>query len=262
MMVYAELVLHGCIWGSLYVLGALGLNLIYGVMKVLNIAHGELVMLGGYATFQRLQGAGRAPGPAAGDERAVSARGSRVHVAVAAREVAAPDAVVVLNIMPAGLYLTRQLRELGIEPKIYFMLIGPAYEKEFRAPLGRLAEGVLENGDWHPDLPFPGAKEFAAQFRGKAGKAVSFDAAFGWMGAQILAQAVEKAGTLDRAKITETLRRQEFMTVGGPYRYDEHGVNELQDRQNFLVQVQGGERVIVWPGAYATAKLRFPVFQR
>lgn len=172
-----------------------------------------------------------------------------------------PDAVVVLNIMPAGLYLTRQLREMGITPKLYFTLIGPAYQKEFREPLGRLAEGVLENGDWHPDLPFPGAKEFAAQFQARAGKAVSFDAAFAWIGAQILEQAVEKAGTLDRAKITETLHRQEFTTVGGPYRYDDNGVNKLQERQNFLVQVQGGERVIVWPAQYAKAKLRFPVFQ-
>lgn len=48
---YWELVVHGCIWGSLYALAALGLNLIYGVMKILNVAHGELVMLGAYTTF-------------------------------------------------------------------------------------------------------------------------------------------------------------------------------------------------------------------
>lgn len=174
---------------------------------------------------------------------------------------AQPDALVVLNIMPAGLYLTRQMREMGIAPNLYFMLIGPAYEKEFREPLGPLAEGILENGDWHPDLPFPGAREFAERYRARARKEYSFDAAFAYMAGQVLEQAVEKAGTLDRAKITEVLHREEFATIGGAYRYDERGVNKLQDRQNFLVQVQGGQRVIVWPPAYAKAKLRFPVFQ-
>jgi branched-chain amino acid transport system permease protein len=61
MTVYLELALHGCIWGSLYVLGALGLNLIYGVMKVLNIAHGELVMLGAYATYWMVTLTGLSP---------------------------------------------------------------------------------------------------------------------------------------------------------------------------------------------------------
>lgn len=61
MSVYFELALHGGIWGSLYVLGALGLNLIYGVMKVLNIAHGELVMLGAYATYWLFTLAGISP---------------------------------------------------------------------------------------------------------------------------------------------------------------------------------------------------------
>lgn len=37
--------------GALYGLLALGLNVIYGAMRLLNIAHGELVMLGGYVVF-------------------------------------------------------------------------------------------------------------------------------------------------------------------------------------------------------------------
>ena len=36
---------------ALYALVAMGLNLVYGTMRLLNIAHGELVMLGGYITY-------------------------------------------------------------------------------------------------------------------------------------------------------------------------------------------------------------------
>jgi len=37
--------------GCIYILLATGLNLIFGVMKVVNFAHGELLMLGAYVTF-------------------------------------------------------------------------------------------------------------------------------------------------------------------------------------------------------------------
>jgi branched-chain amino acid transport system permease protein len=41
----------GVLLGSLYGLAAAGLSLVFGVLKVLNVAHGELIMLGGYAAF-------------------------------------------------------------------------------------------------------------------------------------------------------------------------------------------------------------------
>ena len=37
--------------GSLYALVALGLNLVYGTLRLLNVAHGDLVMLGAYGAF-------------------------------------------------------------------------------------------------------------------------------------------------------------------------------------------------------------------
>jgi branched-chain amino acid transport system permease protein len=41
----------GLLLGGLYGLAAAGLSLIFGVLKVLNVAHGELIMVGGYAAF-------------------------------------------------------------------------------------------------------------------------------------------------------------------------------------------------------------------
>lgn len=42
---------NGIVIGSIYALIAIGLSLIFGVMKVINFAHGELYMLGAYVTF-------------------------------------------------------------------------------------------------------------------------------------------------------------------------------------------------------------------
>ncbi len=46
-----QVVISGLLSGGLYALVALGLALIFGVMRVINIAHGTLLMLGAYTTF-------------------------------------------------------------------------------------------------------------------------------------------------------------------------------------------------------------------
>ena len=46
-----ELLTSGLITGGIYALVGLGLNLQYGLMRILNIAHGEFLMLGAYATW-------------------------------------------------------------------------------------------------------------------------------------------------------------------------------------------------------------------
>jgi branched-chain amino acid transport system permease protein len=48
---WLELVASGLITGGVYALVALGLNLQYGLMRVLNIAHGEFLMLGAFLTW-------------------------------------------------------------------------------------------------------------------------------------------------------------------------------------------------------------------
>ncbi|HTO12084.1 MAG TPA: branched-chain amino acid ABC transporter permease [Candidatus Binatia bacterium] len=46
-----QVIVSGVLSGALYALVALGLALIFGVMRVINIAHGPLLMLGAYVTF-------------------------------------------------------------------------------------------------------------------------------------------------------------------------------------------------------------------
>ncbi len=46
-----QILVWGIYAGCIYILLAIGLNLIFGVMKVVNFAHGELLMLGAYAAF-------------------------------------------------------------------------------------------------------------------------------------------------------------------------------------------------------------------
>jgi branched-chain amino acid transport system permease protein len=56
-----QVVISGLLAGSLYAMVALGLGLIFGVMRVLNVAHGPLLMLGAYTTFGLFQWFGLNP---------------------------------------------------------------------------------------------------------------------------------------------------------------------------------------------------------
>ncbi len=47
----AQTLINGINIGALYGLTAVGLSLIFGVMKILNVAHGEFIMIGAYAGF-------------------------------------------------------------------------------------------------------------------------------------------------------------------------------------------------------------------
>ncbi len=47
-MLYLELALQGILQGSIYALIALGLTLVYGLLRILHVAHAALFTLGGY----------------------------------------------------------------------------------------------------------------------------------------------------------------------------------------------------------------------
>jgi branched-chain amino acid transport system permease protein len=48
---FAEPLLYGLLYGAMYALSALGFSLIFSVLGVLNLAHGDFIMLGGFFGF-------------------------------------------------------------------------------------------------------------------------------------------------------------------------------------------------------------------
>ena len=46
-----QLLFAAAVLGALYALIGLGMNLVYGTMRLLNVAHGDILMLGAYAAF-------------------------------------------------------------------------------------------------------------------------------------------------------------------------------------------------------------------
>ena len=50
-MFYAQILVNGILLGGLYGLMALGMALVWGVLNIVNLAHGSFIMLGGYAVY-------------------------------------------------------------------------------------------------------------------------------------------------------------------------------------------------------------------
>src|SRR5215467_9981900 len=60
-MLWFNIVMQGVLIGGLYAMFAAGLSLIFGVMRLVNIAHGDLIVLAAYVSLIVTQGTGVDP---------------------------------------------------------------------------------------------------------------------------------------------------------------------------------------------------------
>jgi branched-chain amino acid transport system permease protein len=59
---FLQQLVNGVTWGSVYALIALGYTMVYGILRLINFAHGDVYMLGAF-DLRRALAAGRDPGP-------------------------------------------------------------------------------------------------------------------------------------------------------------------------------------------------------
>lgn len=166
-----------------------------------------------------------------------------------------PDGLLALSYPADAFLLTGQIQGVQFNPRFLFILIGPtiaAYGKVF----GPATEGIGAMGDWNPKVPYPGAKEFNERYIKTFNiKPDYLDSIESYVACQIVQQAIEIAGTLDREKIRDAIAQSEFQTIRGPIRFKgtENSVTKAK-----ILQFQHGDLEIVWPPDRATAKPLYP----
>jgi len=154
--------------------------------------------------------------------------------------------------------IVRQLKDLNWAPKLVALTVGPALP-DFTESLGADAEYIFGATQWEPSVKSPGAPEFAAAYKAKYGELPGYHAGGGYGAAQLLEQAVTKAGTVDNDKIRDTLATLDTTTAFGAYKVDDKGSQTA--KPSYLIQIQGGERKIVWPESAAESQATIPLPQ-
>jgi branched-chain amino acid transport system substrate-binding protein len=172
-------------------------------------------------------------------------------------KAAKPDAFFAFSYPDGTILLAKQAIAIGFNPKLFYTSIGTAFAFYRDAFGAKVVEGVMGTGAWNPKVPYPGAKEFwdrMVQFSGP-GKVDWYGNAFCYSSVQVLQQAIEKAGTLDRKKIRKVIASETFPTVIGPVKY----VDQINVQSPGEVgQWQNGAFEIVAAKEKRTAKPIYP----
>lgn len=162
------------------------------------------------------------------------------------------DGVVCLIDPAAGITFVKQMKEANWAPKFLFGYKG-FWPADFYKALGKDAEFIGHDGFWSETLPFPYSKELGAAFTAANGGATSNSVGLYYAAVQILAMALEKAGSADPGPVRDQVFGGTFAgTTMGDITFNAKGISHLP----FLgFQWQNGKRVVVFPTQYAQGKV-------
>ena len=137
-------------------------------------------------------------------------------------KAANPDAAFFFCYPDEVILLVKQSIEVGFNPKLFYCTIGVAHTPVKDIFGDKVMEGVMGAGAWNPKVPYPGAKEFWDRMVAFVGKGNTdwYGNAWCYSTVQIMEQAIEKAGTLDRKKVRDVIANSTFPTVIGPVRFE------------------------------------------
>ncbi|HSK06647.1 MAG TPA: amino acid ABC transporter substrate-binding protein [Acidimicrobiia bacterium] len=155
---------------------------------------------------------------------------------------------------PDGFAIYQQMGELGWKPP--FNLVVRAADVPTWNDLGEAGEGVVLSTPWHPGLGFPGTEEVNARHLEEEGRPADPVVGSAYALVEILADAIERAGTLDHEAVRDAIAATDGLsTIIGPITFREDGTAPVP---NPLMQRVGGAIELIWPADAATSDLVYP----
>jgi len=166
-------------------------------------------------------------------------------------------------IPPDGIALVRQCKELDWNPKFSYIVRASTSAAWIKA-LGSAGDYAICDSPYHWSFAFPGNKEFVEEYKKRDKVLPDTTAGAGYSCLQILADAIERAGSLDREKIREALTKADTGTIMGPISFNPDGTPKMYDQKGNphaiggMSQWIGGTQHLVWPRELATAPFAYP----
>ncbi len=130
-----------------------------------------------------------------------------------------PDLMFVAGYYVETALIAQQAKEMGFDIQ---MLGTEGISSEELIKLGGDAvEGIVFAGFFHPDIEYPGTKEFVTQFREKHGKDPDTYAALAYDSAKLILAAIEENGATREGIIKFLENVEDFPGVAGPISFDD-----------------------------------------
>lgn len=158
------------------------------------------------------------------------------------------DVFIAFSYPPDTILITDQARVLGLNPKVMFTGVGtqfPMYKQKF----GAAAEGIMGPGG--VDFDSPAIQDYFKRHIASAGyEPDRFASTVQFAALQVLQQAIERVGKLDRAAVTQEIRSGSFDTILGPLKLQDQMFTNLW----WVGQWQNGEFYGIAPSNRKGAK--------
>ena len=132
------------------------------------------------------------------------------------------------------------MKELDWSPKLVFMARA-ASDAAWSKNLGKDGDYICDLGGWDYHLKLPGVEKFANDYKAAYGDFPEPPAGAAFTLIQILADALQRAGTLDKDKVRDAIAATNMMTIMGPMKFKSNGMGEGKYLQ-IATQCQNGER--------------------
>lgn len=158
-----------------------------------------------------------------------------------------------LPIPPDGITMQRQMAELDWTPEFQYTI--RAADVPTWRDLEEVGDYVTIAPGWSNKMDFPGVAELNAKHVEDIGRPADPIVGPGYGVVQILADAIERAGTLDSTEIRNAISATDMTTVVGPVTFNENGTGNVNMA---ILQHQQGSLELVWPMEFASADLQFP----
>jgi branched-chain amino acid transport system substrate-binding protein len=174
-----------------------------------------------------------------------------------------PDLIIAGGYTGDMILLAKQIREVGVKPKLLAYLLGPTLPG-FVEQLKQDAENTLEPVQWSPTMPWKDeifgytAEEFAKIFQREWGYWPDYHPPQSAAALEVYHRALQKAGSLDPDKVRDAIAQTNLMSFYGPVRFNEKGENIAISMA--VIQIQQGKPVVVYPLDAAQAKLIYPAY--
>jgi branched-chain amino acid transport system substrate-binding protein len=169
------------------------------------------------------------------------------------------DALFSIPAPPQGVRLVKQIKELDWTPKLAFMCRA-SNDASWPKNLGKDGDYILDSGGWDFHLKLPSVEKFTNDYKAAYGYVPECPAASSYTIVQILADALQRAGTLDKEKVRDAIASTNMMTAMGQLKFKPNGMVEGKYLQ-VATQWQNGKKELVYPKDQASAPLIYPIPQ-